>query len=103
MILHTEVPVSMYIDIWKWIICLWILVVQEPNQFGFDKHETYVKQALCISRPEVGLIKPLWHVNFPIRAISAFVEVSFKSIVINSIHKLQAYLQINCDDYENAS
>ena len=61
MILHTEVPVSMYIDIWKWIICLY-----------------YVKQALCISRPEVGLIKPLWHVNFPIKAISAFVEVSFK-------------------------
>ena len=41
MILPPEVPVSLYIDIWKWTACLWIRVIRRPNQVGFDKQTTF--------------------------------------------------------------
>ena len=36
MILPTEAPVSLYTDIWKWTICLWIRFVRRQNKVGFE-------------------------------------------------------------------
>ena len=41
MILITEVPVALYIDIWEWTTCLWIQVVQAASQIRFDMRTTF--------------------------------------------------------------
>ena len=54
MILPAEVPVSLYIDIWKWTTCLWIQVVCRPNQVGFNKQTTFNSLAPGRFEPNFG-------------------------------------------------
>ena len=89
MILITEVPVALYIDIWECSTCLWIQVVQTTNQVRFDMRTTFnVEHYFYVFFFAVYDLDYLLHIRYLVKWLLSFEwnVVILKVFGVNTLH-----------------